>query len=223
MTPGDDLNAARAVLVYAFDRALRLLSPIVPFVTEALWQKLPGHVSDTFLVTAAWPTARTGRGNALDFELVQHLVVAVRQLRSDQQIPPGKRVDLLIDPTHGRDVGATRAILEEEVKTIEHLTRSTVQFVSAPPTETAVHGLSTDGTEFWMLTDAADVAKQCAKLRQELVDLEKQLAGLQSRLQNENFVSRAKPDVVEAERKKEGELRARREQLSAKVASLCGA
>ena len=55
------------------------------------------------------------------------------------------------------------------------------------------------------------------------MDLEKQLTGLRSRLQNENFVSRAKPDVVEAERKKEGELSARREQLSAKVASLCGA
>ena len=222
-TPGDDRNVARAVLTYAFDRALRLLSPIVPFVTETLWQRLPGYVEDTYLVTAAWPVARPTMRNSLDFELVQQVVVAVRQLRSDHQIPPGKRIDLLIDPANGRAAAASRAILEEEVRTIEHLTRSTVQFVTTAPTATAVHGLSVDGSEFWILTDAADVAKQCAKMRQEVGDLEKQLTGLRGRLANEHFVSRAKPEVVDAERRKEEELSVRREQLTAKVASLCGA
>ncbi|MEO6446357.1 MAG: valine--tRNA ligase [Gemmatimonadaceae bacterium] len=221
--PGDDRSAARAVLVYAFDRALRLLSPIVPFVTEALWQKLPGVADGAFLVTAPWPTQRPTPGNSTDFELVQHLVAAVRQQRSDHQIPPGKRIELLIDPAQGRDGAASRAILGEEVKTIEHLTRSTVQFVSTAPSASAVHGLSIDGSEFWVLTDAADVAKQCARMRQELADLEKQLTGLRGRLGNEQFVSRAKPEVVEGERRKEAELIVRQEQLSAKVASLCGA
>ena len=45
------------MLVHVFDHALRLLHPIVPFVTEALWQRLPGHVDGEFLATAAWPTA----------------------------------------------------------------------------------------------------------------------------------------------------------------------
>ena len=180
-------------------------------------------MEDSYLVTAAWPVARADMGNSLDFELVQQLVAAVRQIRSDHQIPPGKRVDLLIDPTNARAAAASRSILEAEVKTIEHLTRCNVQFVTIAPTTTAVHGLSIDGSEFWILTDAADVAKQCEKMRQEVVDLEKQLTGLRGRLSNEHFVARAKPGVVEAERKKEVELRLRREQLTAKVASLCGA
>ena len=58
-TPGDDREVARAVLVHAFDQALRLLHPIVPFVTEALWQRLPGRVDGEFLATARVAGART--------------------------------------------------------------------------------------------------------------------------------------------------------------------
>ena len=69
---------------------------------------------------------------------------------------------------------------------------------------------------------AIDLEKECARLKGELESLEKQLTGLRARLQNENFVARAKPDVVEAERKKEQEWTVRREQLATKVAALCG-
>ena len=58
--PGADREVARAVLVHCFDRALRLLHPIMPFVTEALWQRLPGAVAGKFLTTASWPVARAG-------------------------------------------------------------------------------------------------------------------------------------------------------------------
>ena len=53
---GPDRETARAVLVHAFDNALRLLHPIVPFVTETLWQRLPGHVDGEFLVRDGRPT-----------------------------------------------------------------------------------------------------------------------------------------------------------------------
>ena len=56
MPGGDDREVARAVLVHAFDNALRLLHPIVPFVTEALWQQLPGREAGTFLATPSGPT-----------------------------------------------------------------------------------------------------------------------------------------------------------------------
>src|SRR5205085_5829958 len=54
-TPGADRDVARAVLVHCFDQALRLLHPIVPFVTEALWQKLPSRAANALLATSAWP------------------------------------------------------------------------------------------------------------------------------------------------------------------------
>ena len=80
-----------------------------------------------------------------------------------------------------------------------------------------------DGTEIVLpLAGAIDLDKECARLKGELEGLEKQLTGLRGRLQNENFIARAKPDVVETERRKEQEWTARREQLAAKGAALCG-
>ena len=73
LTPGPDQQVARSVLVHVFDRALRLLHPIVPFITEALWQRLPGHVDGTVLATASGPGPGPGtsmRGLAGQFELI---------------------------------------------------------------------------------------------------------------------------------------------------------
>ena len=73
----------------------------------------------------------------------------------------------------------------------------------------------------YRLEGVIDVGKECTRLRSELSALEKQLGGLRQRLGNEQFVSRAKPEIVEAERRKEVEWHARREQLRAKVHALC--
>jgi valyl-tRNA synthetase len=72
------------------------------------------------------------------------------------------------------------------------------------------------------LADVIDVEKECSRFRTELQSLDKQLTALRQRLANENFVSRAKPEIVDAERKKEVEWTARHLQLSEKVVALCG-
>ena len=72
------------------------------------------------------------------------------------------------------------------------------------------------------LAGLVDVEKECARLQAELAQLEKQLAALEGRLANESFLSRARPDVVEAERQKAADWTTRSEQLRAKVESLCG-
>lgn len=217
-TPGEDRDAARAVLVYAFDRALRLLQPIVPFVTEALWQRLPGHVDGTFLTVAPWPTALQLRGESDEFERVIEAVVAIRQLRGEYGIAPGKSLAGFVVPS-----AAAGPLFATESGLIERLTRCALASADAPPTGTAAHQLLSDGTEIVLpLAGAIDLDKECARLKGELEGLEKQLSGLRARLQNENFVARAKPEVVEAERRKEQEWSARREQLAAKVGTLCG-
>jgi valyl-tRNA synthetase len=74
-----------------------------------------------------------------------------------------------------------------------------------------------------LLAGLVDVAKECARVSSDLAQLEKQLGALEQRLANESFVSRARPDVVESERKKLEEWSARREQLTSKKRALCGA
>ena len=216
--PGEDRETARAVLVHAFDQALRLLHPIVPFVTEALWQRLPGHVNRTFLAVAPWPTALQLAGESSEFERVIEAVVAIRQLRGEYGIAPGKQLAGFVIPA-----AASGALFATEGALIERLTRCAVTVADASPAGAAAHQVLSDGTEIVLpLAGAIDLDKECARLKGELEGLEKQLTGLRSRLQNENFVARAKPEVVEAERRKEQEWSARREQLAAKVGSLCG-
>jgi valyl-tRNA synthetase len=215
---GDDREVARAVLVHVFDQALRLLQPIVPFVTETLWQRLPRRSEGEFLARAAWPRVRSGAAAGREFELVREAVVALRQLRGDYGIPPGKPLHGIVVPA-----GASRSIFEEESGMIERLTRCTLTIAGSPPSDLAAHQILSDGTEIVLpLADVIDVEKECERFKTELQGLDKQLTALRQRLANENFVSRAKPEIVEAERKKEVEWTARHLQLSEKVVALCG-
>ena len=219
---GEDAETARAVLVHAFDQALRLLHPIIPFVTEALWQRLPGHAEGSYLAAAAWPTrgTRTDRARAEDFELVRAAVGALRQVRSDYNIPPSRVVSAVIVP--GDDAAGT-AVLREEAPLVGRLARCEVTVTEHAPSEAAAHVLLPGGATVAVpLAGLVDLEKECARLRGELAQLEKQLASLQQQLANEGFVSRAPTQVVEGERQKAVEWGARRDQLREKVGALCG-
>ena len=93
LTPGEDQQVARAVLVHVFDQALRLLHPIVPFVTEAIWQKLPGTWTVPSSPLATWPTASPANQASVgagEFELIQQIVEAMRRVRSEYGVAAGQ-------------------------------------------------------------------------------------------------------------------------------------
>ncbi|HEY0996165.1 MAG TPA: valine--tRNA ligase [Gemmatimonadaceae bacterium] len=228
-TAGSDRDVARAVLAHAFDGALRLLHPIVPFITESLWQRLPGRAEGELLVRASWPVPRAAQASpaAGEWDLAREAVSALRQVRADYNIPPGKFVDAVLVPGKDRVNGASvdaRAVLAEEAAVIGRLARANLTVADAAGTDAAAHGLLAGGSEVIVpLAGLIDVEKECAKLRGELANLEKQLTALEGRLGNEGFTSRAPANVVEAERAKLRDWTARREQLAAKVRGLCGA
>jgi valyl-tRNA synthetase len=221
--PGADREVARAVLVHAFDNALRLLHPAVPFVTEALWQKLPGHRDGTFLARAEWP-ARRGDGTseaAQDFELVREAILAVRQSRADNGVAPGKPIDVLIRPA--TDHNRLRGVFESEGATIGRLTRANVRVVDAAPAGAAAHAVISGGTEIIIpLAGLIDIDKECARLRGEVAELEKQIMSREGRLNNPKYVERAPEQVVANDRAILNEMKTKREQLVDKVRSLCG-
>jgi len=220
----DDSEVARAVLTHAFDYALRLLHPIMPFITETLWQRLPVPVAADraeFLAVAPWPIPHPASADERDaiarFDLVREAIGAVRQIRSDYAIPPGKPIDVAIQ-------SKSRATLfSDHAPLIGRLSRSSVQVNAHSNSSAAAHGVLADGSEVIVpLEGLVDLARECTKLRTELEQLEKQLGALSTRLQNEGFTSRAPANVVEAERKKEQDWTKRRVQLAEKVKALCG-
>jgi valyl-tRNA synthetase len=217
-----DRAVARAVLVHAFDSALRLLHPIVPFVTEALWQKLPNAEPSQFLAQAAWPEASDGlrddRRHA-EYEVVRAAVSALRQIRADYSIPPAQVVDAFVDP-----VPNSSQVFVEEAEAIGRLTRCKVSLAPVAGQSTVATSVLPDGsTVFVPLANVIDVNKECRRLRDELQRADRQLGTVRERLANPAFTDQAKPDVVEGARRQEQELAVRAEQLRSKVASLCGA
>ncbi|MDE3054871.1 MAG: class I tRNA ligase family protein, partial [Gemmatimonadota bacterium] len=119
---GPDGEVARAVLVHAFDMALRLLHPIVPFITEAIWQRLPSRPGGALLTAAEWPAASgLGGGAAREFELVRDAVVALRQVRAEYAVPPGRVVDAVAVPAARRDGVDAAAVLAAQAPVIGRL------------------------------------------------------------------------------------------------------
>jgi valyl-tRNA synthetase len=221
---GNDSEVARAVLTHVFDYGLRLLHPIMPFITETLWQRLPVPVAADrceFLATAPWPLPHPTSKNETDaiahFDLVRDAVKALRQLRSDYAIPPGKVIEAVIQPR------ANAALFTDHAQLIGQLSRASVKVGAAITGAGAGHSVLPDGSEVIVpLGGVVDLAKECAKLRSELEQLEIQLHALSKRLRNEGFIGRAPASVVESERKKEEEWIKRRDQLADKVKALCG-
>jgi valyl-tRNA synthetase len=212
-----DGDVARAVLLHVFDQALRLLHPIVPFITEALWQKLPGRAQGAFLAAAPWPVARGGaNGAAREFERLQEIVASIRQIRGDYNLPPSQITPAILV---GSDDLAPA--IERESAFVMRMARSTITVEAAAPEGPAAHVMLRGGGELVLpLAGIVDVARERERVAAELAQLEKQLAALEGRLANPGFVAKAPPAVIDAERQKAAEWRARREQLSAKLRAL---
>ena len=215
--PGPDREVARSILVHAFDQALRLLHPVMPFITESLWRRLPGHVEGSLLATASWPVRPARRTGNLSFGILQDAIQAIRQIRSDYAIPPAQIVTAYLT---GPD--ALTAFVREERALFSRMARCEIA-EGAVPAGAAAHAVLPKGLELVLpLAGVVDLEKEVAKLKNELAGLEKQLASLRGRLANEKFTSKAPPEVVDAERTKEREWSGRVEQLLAKVKELGG-
>jgi valyl-tRNA synthetase len=217
--PGD-AAAAQAVLAYCFDTALRLLHPVVPFITEELWQKMPGRKEGELLALAAWPSFKPELVDSeleLQFLRVQQAVEGIRSIRAEYKVPPKTRLRATIT-ARGRD---SQRIFEAESETIRRLAQLEELSFDGQPTGAGAHAIFGDGSEvFVALAGAIDLSQECRRLSTERQRLEQQLAGLAAKLSNENFVARAPADVVAREREKEREWRFQRDVLDGKLKSL---
>jgi len=233
---GDDGEVARAVLVHSFDAALRLLQPIVPFITDVLWRRLPspGRGRGDFIAQASWPCRDDAFRTEPGFELVREAINAIRQLRADYAIPPGERIRAVFDTgAAGENASRDATIFAGESEFIARIARCDISAGSAEKTESAETTanaekggatiLLSSGSRITVaLAGVIDIEKECRKARTELEKLASQLTALDTRLANPGFTDRAPAHIVEAERRKQREWTSRRGQLADKVSSLCG-
>jgi len=222
---GDDRDVARSVLAHCFDAALRLLQPIVPFITDTLWRRLPVAAEDRgdFIAKAQWPVRNDAFAAEPEFELVREAINAVRQLRADYSLPPGERIHAHLETsTAGSNGSRDRAVFLDESDFIGRITRCDIS-TDATESEAGATILLSSGSKIIVpLAGIVDLDKECKKAKAELEKLQTQLSALEGRLANPGFTDRAPANVVAAERQKQIEWTARREQLTQKVVQLCG-
>jgi len=174
--------ATRRVLGHVLDTLLRLLHPMIPFVTEALWPTLTGGDS---LVVTAWPAADPGRTDAAaeaSIAELQTVINEVRRFRSDQGIKPSQRIPATIS-------GLTAH--EDAVRTLLRLEAPESGF-----TATASLTTSTGVTVELDLSGAIDLVAERARLAKDLAAAQKELTQNSAKLGNEAFTAKAPAEVI---------------------------
>ena len=224
-TVRDDPRQQRLLLA-ALDTICRLLHPICPFITEAIWPYLqdlsPGRVAGLALprsklvATAAWPVSDLSLDEAAigRFGRVQALVTAIRGVRSEQQIPPRRLITL-----HAPAALATSLAEEESVLAALGGLTAVVSTDSAPPPGALV--VPFEGMQVAMsdLHDTVDLDAERGRLADRVTELTAAVAGFEGRLANEGYIANAPEEVVQETRDRlaetERDLESARNALSA--------
>jgi valyl-tRNA synthetase len=184
-------ESTRAVLGHVLDTVLRLLHPVIPFVTEELWTALTHGES---LVIADWPTAtgaQADEGSAQRIEGVQKLVTEIRRFRSDQGLKPGQKVSARLSGVAEAGLAAHSGA----VTTLARLTEPGESFAASASLEVSVSGshvlVELD------LSGAVDIEAERKRLAKDLAVAQKELAQCDAKLGNPKFTEKAPADVVD--------------------------
>jgi len=209
---GDTMEKDRAttVLLDVLAESLRLLHPLLPFVTEEIYGKLPG--TEGLLISAPYPVFAPERDDPLAekrFGFLQELVRMVRTLRSECTVPPEKKIRVL---ARVRDEGDFRFLTENAplVKLLAGMGELAIESADGETKPAASIGLAGTGFEaFVHIAEAVDMGILSQKFAKELERDTKFIQGLKAKLANENFLKNAPPELVEGERRKLEESTAR--------------
>lgn len=218
--------AAQATLVEVLDTVLRLMQPIMPFISDTLWRKLPevtGRTRRESLVIETWPDAHAERLDPdaeAQMNALVELIGNVRNLRAEYAVPPGAEVQIRLASASAALDGA----LQVEERALRRLAKvggiARDGALQADGKAGAHAVLRTGGELFVSLADLIDVGRERDRLSKELDRLQGQLKGTEAKLSNKQFVSKAQPPVVEREREKLASLREQTEKLREKLEAL---
>jgi valyl-tRNA synthetase len=208
------------VLLTVLDRALRLLHPVMPFLTEELWQRLPGHeaIQPETIAFAPYPRREEGwEDDAVEagMEALIQVVTRVRALRAEMGLGPKAKLDLHLQLA---DAGVSR-LLAEQATLLRFLTRvETVAFGAIPEgaRRDLVAGVEI-GVEQAAVEKSAMSAEERGRLEKELEKLETEISRAGERLSNADFLAKAPAKVVEGGRAKLAEMRERQASLRASL------
>ncbi|MEQ4532220.1 MAG: class I tRNA ligase family protein, partial [Mixta sp.] len=204
-----ELRGTRHTLVNVLEALLRLAHPIIPFITETIWQRVKAlkNISDDTIMLQPFPSydaAQVDEAALADTEWLKQAIVAVRNIRAEMNISPGKPLELLL---RGASADAQRRVTDNRtfLAAMARLSDITVlpQGNKGPLSVTKL----VDGAELLIpMAGLVDKEAELDRLAKELAKLEAEMEKIHARLSNESFVARAPEAVVAKERDRMTEL-----------------
>ena len=200
----DEAEKARTrhTLLDVLEQTLRLIHPLMPFISEEIWQQTApalGNSGDT-IMSQPYPQATNGSDPAADAEIhwLQQTLLGVRKIRADMNIAPGKALPLIIG---GQDAAAARHLAQQERCLLALGRLENVRVLAASETEPEAAAFMVDGAKNMIpLAGLIDKDAELARLDKEIEKLAKNIARLQGQLGNERFTAKAPPELVEQTR-----------------------
>ncbi|CAN2042931.1 Valine--tRNA ligase [Candidatus Magnetomoraceae bacterium gMMP-15] len=207
-------TATLSVLHKVMHDALILLHPFIPFVTEEIWNKLPG--TDDSIMKASFPQQlKTYPDAEKNMELLMQIITSIRNIRGEMNIAPSMTLNVSIQAPDE----IVRSIIAQHLDIIINLARLNSFSVQepGPRPEAAATAVVGKNTVFVSLEGIIDFDQEVKRLEKEIEKLNKELVGINKKLANEDFLSKAPQKVVEKVRGKYAALNEKQKKLQANL------
>ncbi len=204
---GDDQEARRQtqmVLFTVLEGLLRLLHPLIPFVTEEIWQVLPGRRPTASIMQATYPLGSkvvVDPAAVADMERVMEVVRAIRNVRGELDLPPGQKIAVILNCKSEASVAAVRSG-ETAITSLARVDRLTIG-MDVDRAEDVATQVAGDVEVMIPLQGLINLEEEEARLRKEIDKVQKDVDFFARKLGNEKFVQNAPPQVLEKDRAKE--------------------
>jgi valyl-tRNA synthetase len=215
----DARGVTQNVLSYVLAGTLKLLHPFMPFITEEIWQYLPG--TEGTITLATWPKYTEvfhDTGSEEKVTIIMEVIKSIRNLRAEMNISPGKRIRVLLhtDETRG-------SLLEAEgiyIKRLAGVEDLVIYRGERERPQKAVAAIAAGVEVYLPLEGLVDIDKEISRLKSELSATEREIKRLEGKLSNQGFLQKAPSEIVEGERRKLSANIDKREKLAERLASL---
>jgi len=197
----EDKQTALRLASFIMKGSMELLHPFVPFITEEIWQNFKSDGEES-IVISQWTKPQESWNDAAaekEFTFIQDSISALRNMRSEMDVPPGKSMDLVVESEKSTfDLILNNSIYFSSLAKVDKILNSDKNFNKKDAATVVVKG-----TEFFVpLSDLIDREKEKARLEKEIKNLQGLEMAIRKKLENKNFVERAPKAVVEGEQKK---------------------
>ena len=212
---GEAAKPARAVLVYVMSNTLKLLHPFMPFITEEIWQTLP-HNGEAILVSP-WPVYDAALAFSQEedkMERIMRAIRAVRNRRSEMNVPPSKKAHVYIE-TADEETFRGAAVFFQRLAYASDVTVGTSFEIPG-----SVLIVADSARLYIPMGELVDLEAEKTRLHKELENTQKQLAGVQAKLNNEQFVSKAPAPIVQNQRDTAAKLEEKIQMLEQSLAEM---